>query len=68
LPLGTSKQADKESQCPRDWAQQVANIQFWREYDVGGHFSSLECPELFVRDMRQFFSQTPIQKAFRSLD
>ncbi|KZL88060.1 epoxide hydrolase [Colletotrichum incanum] len=26
------------------------------EYERGGHFSSLECPHMFVKDMREFFS------------
>lgn len=41
--------------APRDWAQQAANVRYWKEYERGGHFSSLECPEIFVKDMRDFF-------------
>src|SRR3990170_2468380 len=27
----------------------------WSEYDKGGHFASMEVPELFVKDVRKFF-------------
>lgn len=30
--------------------------QYWEEYDKGGHFPALEVPELFVADLRKFFS------------
>jgi pimeloyl-ACP methyl ester carboxylesterase len=30
------------------------------EYERGGHFSSLERPDLFVQDMRAFFSSPSV--------
>ncbi|PXY27778.1 epoxide hydrolase family protein [Prauserella muralis] len=40
--------------CPRPWAQErYRQIVRWRSPDVGGHFPSLEVPELFVRDLRE---------------
>ncbi|SEE96845.1 epoxide hydrolase family protein [Ruania alba] len=39
--------------CPRPWAQErYRRIVRWREPDDGGHFPSLEVPELFVDDLR----------------
>ncbi|KAJ9491407.1 hypothetical protein VN97_g1850 [Penicillium thymicola] len=55
-PTGVSMYAKEQLHCPRDWANQAANIQFWREYEEGGHFSSLERPDLFVKDVQEFFS------------
>ncbi|KAK6212683.1 hypothetical protein LQW54_004950 [Pestalotiopsis sp. IQ-011] len=54
-PTGVSMYAKEQLHCPRDWAQQAANVRYWKEYERGGHFSSLECPEIFVKDMRDFF-------------
>ncbi|KAF4970018.1 hypothetical protein FSARC_2835 [Fusarium sarcochroum] len=52
--------------CPKDWVQQAANIQYWREYGVGGHFSSLECPEMFIQDMRTFFTSNSVKKSIKN--
>jgi pimeloyl-ACP methyl ester carboxylesterase len=42
---------------PRKWADEVYNIQHWSVMDQGGHFAALEQPQLFVEDIRQFFSK-----------
>ncbi|CAI7637962.1 unnamed protein product [Penicillium manginii] len=62
-PTGVSMYAKEQLHCPRDWADQVANIQFWREYESGGHFSSLERPDAFVKDVRDFFSSDAVLKS-----
>lgn len=38
------------------WAKcKVAkNIVFWKEHEKGGHFASVECPEVLVGDIRKF--------------
>ncbi|CAG8165845.1 unnamed protein product [Penicillium salamii] len=59
-PTGVSMYAKEQLHCPRDWADRAANIQFWREYEKGGHFSSLERPDLFVKDVREFFSSDAV--------
>ncbi|MEU4178570.1 epoxide hydrolase family protein [Streptomyces sp. NPDC026589] len=39
---------------PRPWAQErYRNIVRWRSPEAGGHFPSLEMPELFVADLRE---------------
>lgn len=30
-------------------------IQHWSEFEQGGHFAAMEAPELFVKDVREFF-------------
>jgi pimeloyl-ACP methyl ester carboxylesterase len=64
-PTGVSMYAKEQLHCPRDWATQAANVCFWREYPRGGHFSTLERPDAFVRDMRQFFTMPTVQAAIK---
>ncbi|KAF9870975.1 epoxide hydrolase [Colletotrichum karsti] len=56
IPTGVSVFPKEILACPKDWARQVANIQFWRQHERGGHFAALECPEDLVNDLRDFFS------------
>jgi pimeloyl-ACP methyl ester carboxylesterase len=40
----------------RSWAPLVyPNLVYWRELDRGGHFASLEVPELFTEELRRSF-------------
>ena len=40
----------------RSWAPQVyPNLFYWHELERGGHFASLEVPELFTNELRQSF-------------
>ncbi|CAH0043173.1 unnamed protein product [Clonostachys rhizophaga] len=66
-PTGVSMYAKEQLHCPKDWAQQAANIQYWREYGTGGHFSSLECPKLFIQDMRVFFSSNAVKMSIKKV-
>ena len=40
----------------RSYAEQGNNIVHWSEFDRGGHFAAMEAPDLFVGDVRAFFS------------
>ncbi len=40
---------------PRSWVERGCNVARWTEFDSGGHFASLEEPELLVQDVRDFF-------------
>jgi len=40
---------------PRKWAERDYEVVHWTVMERGGHFACLEQPELFVRDVRQFF-------------
>ncbi|MBL9095687.1 MAG: alpha/beta fold hydrolase, partial [Alphaproteobacteria bacterium] len=42
---------------PRSWGERGYNIVRWREMKAGGHFAAMEEPELFVDDVRDFFSE-----------
>ena len=40
----------------RAWVGEIyPNVQYWREYDKGGHFAAFEVPDTFVADLRNFF-------------
>ena len=40
----------------RRWAERrFSDLRWWRELDHGGHFPALECPEVFVQELRAFF-------------
>ena len=44
---------------PRKWAEAQYNITHWTEMPRGGHFAAMEQPDLFVADLRTFF--TPLR-------
>lgn len=57
VPTGyTDYPIDILPRTPRSWGERSYNIQYWREMDRGGHFAAMEEPELFVEDVRAFFS------------
>lgn len=41
----------------RRWAERDHNVVRWTELDTGGHFLSLERPDLLVDDVRAFFRE-----------
>ncbi|YCK38057.1 epoxide hydrolase family protein [Actinomadura sp. ATCC 39365] len=41
----------------RKWAERDHNIVHWTELDEGGHFLTMEAPELLVADMLAFFAK-----------
>ena len=56
VPMGASI-FPKEIFCPsRRWAERsYADIRYWGEPPVGGHFAAFEQPEIFVGEVRNFF-------------
>jgi len=55
LPVGVSL-FPHELPAPRSWAKDVyPNLFYWHELGHGGHFASLEKPDLFVRELRMCF-------------
>jgi pimeloyl-ACP methyl ester carboxylesterase len=39
----------------RAWVEPTYHVQYWAEYDKGGHFAALEVPDTFVSDLRTYF-------------
>ncbi|OAL03226.1 alpha/beta-hydrolase [Phaeosphaeriaceae sp. SRC1lsM3a] len=60
VPTGVSMYAKEQL---HDWARQAANVVFWREHHRGGHFSTLERPDAFLKDLREFFATPAVQKS-----
>ena len=55
LPVGVSL-FRYELPAPRSWAKVVyPNLFYWHQLDQGGHFASLEKPDLFVDELRACF-------------
>ena len=55
LPVGVSLFAN-DLPAPRSWARNMyPNLFYWNELDSGGHFASLEKPELFTEELRSCF-------------
>ncbi|KAL8990219.1 MAG: hypothetical protein Q9177_001077 [Variospora cf. flavescens] len=65
VPIGLSHFPKEFSSPPYDWVAAVANEQFRREHDRGGHFAAVECPELLVQDLREWFSSDVVRKAMQ---
>ncbi|WP_438432705.1 epoxide hydrolase family protein [Gorillibacterium sp. sgz500922] len=40
---------------PKDWAMRKFNITRWTQLPRGGHFTAMEEPELFAREVRAFY-------------
>lgn len=65
-PLGVSC-FPMEILCPpKEWIQGIANVQWYCEHDIGGHFPSVECPELLVGDLREWFGSEIVKRAMAS--
>lgn len=60
-PIGFSSFPKELARPPLDWVKAVANLQFYREHDRGGHFPSVECPELLIHDLRQWFGSRTVK-------
>jgi pimeloyl-ACP methyl ester carboxylesterase len=55
LPVGVSL-FPHDLPAPRSWAKDVyPNLFYWHELDQGGHFASLEKPDLFTEELRKCF-------------
>ena len=57
IPTGCSIFPKEIVPTPRSWAEQrYSNIIYWNELDRGGHFAAFEQPELFVNELRSYFT------------
>lgn len=45
----------RDAPIPRDWAERSVNVQRFTKMPRGGHFAALEVPDLFARDVEEFF-------------
>lgn len=47
----------REAHFPHAWAERGLNVQHFATMPRGGHFAALEEPELFGRELREFFGR-----------
>jgi pimeloyl-ACP methyl ester carboxylesterase len=56
VPTGCSIFPRDVPRPSRRWAaRRYTDIRYWHELDRGGHFPALECPDVFVDELRAFF-------------
>jgi pimeloyl-ACP methyl ester carboxylesterase len=56
VPTGVTQFPREMIRLPRHWVEQrFTDLRYWSEPAVGGHFASLEQPEVFVDEVRAFF-------------
>ncbi|WP_410507696.1 epoxide hydrolase [Methanosarcina hadiensis] len=46
-----------DAPLPREWAERNVNLKRFTEMPQGGHFSAWEVPELYTKDLQEFFSE-----------
>ena len=56
VPTGVTQFPHEVVRLPRPWVEgRFTDLRYWSEPAVGGHFASLEQPEIFVDELRAFF-------------
>ncbi len=57
VPTGCSIFPRDVPRPSRRWAaRRYTDIRYWKELERGGHFPALECPDVFVDELRAFFA------------
>jgi epoxide hydrolase len=56
LPTGVASFPKEIGHPPRHWCEPNYHITHWTTMPRGGHFAAFEQPDLFVEDVRAFFS------------
>jgi pimeloyl-ACP methyl ester carboxylesterase len=46
-----------DAPLPREWAERNVNLKHFSEMPSGGHFAAWEVPELYVKDLQEFFGE-----------
>jgi len=46
----------REGLPPREWVERLYDVRHWTDMPRGGHFASVEEPELYARDLVSFFA------------
>ena len=54
VPVAVSYFEAEPCKFPRDWLEVDSNLIQFKSYDKGGHFPSLEVPDLLLADIQQF--------------
>lgn len=62
VPTGVSAFGGEAEMVPRRWAEEKANVVWWREHAIGGHFAMYERPEEMVEDIIDFVNGLGLRK------
>ena len=65
-PFGVSNFPREIGIPPLDWIKAIANVGFHKEHETGGHFPSVECPDVLVADLREWFGGDVVKKALEA--
>lgn len=57
VPTGHARYPAEITRTPREWAEEVYDVQHWVEMPEGGHFAAMEVPRLYLDDVRTFFRE-----------
>lgn len=57
LEVATGVAVFAEDVAIRRYGEQGHNIVHWSDFERGGHCAAMEAPDLFVGDVREFFSK-----------
>ncbi|WP_219416976.1 epoxide hydrolase family protein [Pseudonocardia nigra] len=56
VPTGVTLFPKELWRLPRSWIERrYTDLRYWNEPETGGHFASLEQPDVFVEELRTFF-------------
>ncbi|KAL4811131.1 Alpha/Beta hydrolase protein [Aspergillus unguis] len=58
VPFGYSSFRYDVDFTSRREVEKTGNLVFYREYEDGGHFAALECPQYIIKDLRELASQS----------
>ncbi|KAG1467175.1 hypothetical protein G6F56_004556 [Rhizopus delemar] len=58
IPLGVSVFASELAKLPKEWLDVSSQLVQYNEYESGGHFASLEEPQLLLSDIQMFGKKT----------
>jgi len=56
VPTGVARFPKEILKVPRSWCETAYTLVHWTEMPRGGHFAAFEQPEVFVADVRAFFT------------
>ena len=55
VPTGVARYPKEVLRWPRSWVEHQFNVTRWVDLPRGGHFAAMEEPDLFSRDLQEFF-------------
>ena len=61
VKTGVSAFRGESEMVPRSWAETEANVVWWREHEIGGHFAMYERPEEMVEDIVDFVKEVGLR-------